>query len=355
MEYNKAMSARSPTAPQPVFDVALSSDLLHLLNVQVRLLPGPDQGRLETFLKGEVDPSYANDALVALWNCDPSLTKRLELASGGKNLDPSLMSASLFVWALNQPWAEKIDMKRALTKWTGYVVTKSPNNESNQLPRACAYLEQLRPLILQIPQNQRPIFLTSLYHELTWLISKDEDRPRVGELVCAMGVLADHCREELSTYYLPLPEQWVRNTHAIFDAASQQKKDIVKMCAAIADSALPTDLKARALKGGPAAAWALPSVAVYILPTLVQDEFHRFSQLPWEENTRFSALEETLADNQAVMHMYCPTIAPIVEMVAAVDDWLDKESMQIFVDPFHPDNTPAAEDVFALPEDMEPL
>lgn len=202
----RSQTPAASTPPVPL-DPSLSGDLLAALNQRVPKLCGRDQDNLASFLKGEVDSTYANEALTLLWQAEPKLTARMETASASKKLDVGCMSASLFVWSLNQPWAESIDFKRLLSKWTGYTITKSAGQEIDHIPRACTYLGRLLPLIPEIPEAMRPRFVTFMYNELTWLTSKNESHAQLGQLMSAMGQLAEHSPGKISEYFLSLPDQ----------------------------------------------------------------------------------------------------------------------------------------------------
>ena len=77
----------------------------------------------------------------------------------------------------------------------------------------------------------------------------------------------------------------------------------------------------------------------------------RFEVLPWAYDPDS---QDPGADNRALMTMYCPSIAPILQMAASDDDWLDKDAIAPLVEQFKPENAESVE-TFALPADMEPL
>lgn len=337
--------------PAVSFDPTLSIDLLALLNRRAPMLGESAAQTLASFLKGDLDAPDAKETLRKLLKDEPSMVARLEQASGDTTLDVGNMSASLFVWSLNQPWAGSIDFKRVLAKWTGYTITQGTGQEDHHIPRAFTYLNRLLPLVCEIPEDIRPYFITSMYNELTWLTSKNESHAQLGQLMGAMGALSSHCPNELSKYILALPEQWVLTTHAILEARNRPESEKLSLSVDIANGALPDELKARALLVSPGPAWAVPCVAAVLIPTLPDQEFERFSHLPWEYDLNSG---DPIEANKALMTMYCPSIAPIVEMAASEDDWLDKDAIEILVEKFKPENVQAVE-AFDLPEDMEPM
>lgn len=341
-----------PKAPPVVVDPTLSQDLLAAFCRRIPALSGRDQDNLELFLKGAVDASYATQALTLLW-ADSTITVRLQKASGSKKLDIAPMSASLFVWSLNQPWAQGITTDRLLGKWLNTCIKKSAFEGFKYVPNACAFLDDFVPLIPSIPEARRAPFVAAVYNALSWLtcppsLERIAQRPLMWSLARSMGKMAAMCPNEISNNGLPLPEQWVRNTQETFNAKKAVEQ--IQMSVDLLLSDVSDDLKTRVLKQSPGVVWCRPEVAALIMPTLPGDEVARFVHLPWETDaTRLSASAEA---NRAVLHRYCPTIAPIAELAAVDGDWLSKDFMARVVASFQPGNVPVM-DQMPLPHDMD--
>lgn len=143
----------------------------------------------------------------------------------------------------------------------------------------------------------------------------------------------------------------ILNTHDILQARNRPPSEKSSLSLDIAASTLSNDMKARALVVSPCDVWAKENVAAVMLPTLPVGDAERFEELPWayEPDSK-----DPGAENRAILRMYCPSIAPIVEMAASDEDWLDKDAIAPLVEQFKPENIEAVE-TFALPADMEPL
>lgn len=343
-------SRPTTVSPTPVCrDDTLSVDVFDMLDECIQAMDPVEQKFLFEFLQGKQDPGQAKSALVKIWEHSPSMFKRLQDASASETMDLATLSPSLLAWAMNQPWAESIDMKRAMTKWTGYVITKNPNSEEVHIPRACAYLEQFLPLVPRILSTPKSVAVGYLYNELSWLTSTNESHPKLGALMALMGMLTSHSRTPVSNYYVPLPDQWVSTSHAILYAKNRLEPERNAIGCDIAASALADDLKALVLTACPGQVWARPDVAMLLLPTLPANESERFEHLPWSGNNN----EEALADNRAVLATYCPRIAPLVDMLATEDDWLDQDAIAQRVQECGHQEGPPVE-TFDLPFDLEP-
>lgn len=326
-----------------------SQRLLDALDSRVAELPEREQENLAMFLKGSVDSSYARGALTAIWE-NPVLSL-LDKTAGNRKADVAKMMPSLLVWALNRPWAGEIDVKRLLSKWRNAAITNAPNTQEHQMVNAALFLRGFAPLVALIPEERREHFVSQVYTTLEWL-TEGRAYPKAnhactGEIAIAMGHLAAICGNSISTNGLPLPEQWVRHLHATLEArpASTAK---VELSIEVVLSTLPNELKTRALLESPSAVWARPDVSALLLPTLPTDERARFEHLPWVE---VGDHWDKVKENQAVLRVYCPQIAAIVELVTLEDDWIVKRFMAEVIERFSPDKPQLLS--IALPPEFE--
>ncbi len=319
----------SPPVAEPIsitpLDKTLSADLLEMLNACIPAMSKSHQDALVAFLKGQAPPTSAQEALGTLWTHSPAMNARLQTESGGQAMDLAILSPSLLAWTMGQPWADTIDMKQLMTKWTGFIVTKPPNSEEVRIPRACIYLNRFLPLIPSIQEPQRSSIVGYLYNELKWLTSNDESHPQLGELMGAMGFLASH--QVVPSDYVPLSDQWLATSEKILYARNRSKAERTAIGLGLVQSALPDKLKAQVLAFCPGKVWSLPAASVLLLPTFPVDEFDRFEQLPWCHEGD----EQSEADNRAMLAAYCPRIASLVALLAKEEDWRDYDAMHGWV------------------------
>lgn len=322
-----------------LFDINLSRDLLKHITQHVHELPEEDQLKMASIFNGAEEMYTISPILEKLFSHTDLIARTIQATNSKLRFQVAVIP-SLMIWFLNQGCLTESSQKIMIQKCVSHCIAN--HSCAQTIVSATHLMAQLAPLIPNVPENVRALFLENVLHKI-YEYANPWNNPSHPELSIHYLTLAHQISSSWngdSTEWSMLNTWHQKVVMTVFEAGHKNNRAAFGNW--LATCTLPLKDRLNALQWCNSEIWTLPSVIKLLLPSLPKCEYKRLNELPWA-----TLGENTDAINQTLVRTYCPISYPLIELAARENDWDHRTKIATWA---VRTDTPEPE-TFALPHD----
>lgn len=242
------------------------------------------------------------------------------------------LSVPLLVWGMRQPWADTISATHIIYFWLNYQ-SSAATIEDNALDLAwgarAIRLVALDPLAHRARAED-------LCRQWSDMCDKDADlwkwqsvnTQRLGQIYNAWLDMARIALPDLRDLERPtqtLQKTWLVQLGHVFKTMPAENQS--EFLRAVLSSEFPDELKKAACRKASPPSWLDPQVHAVLRPMFPAADHGCYPELPWTAHKPHLRKDDVARANEAIAHLYCPTLAPGFSIMLGPDDWTNREAV----------------------------